>query len=190
MCCYTAKNIPVCFAPCPWAALYMINPSWTKAQIEAELDRHWERLHQGLSYYKPPRYDFDRFDVNIQNYTHLKTTQIITGISLYYSSSSAGKVKGNKDVAQPLKDFGLRISKLLVRMKFAGLCYAYIWFCELLFPILMVCILWYDLWLCKTCFRVLMNSRVWTFCSVICRRITEGPVTHWRCVRTCPFGMI
>lgn len=30
------------------------------------------------------------------------------------SSSSAGKVKDNKDVAQPLKDFGLRISKLLV----------------------------------------------------------------------------
>ncbi|XP_039470852.1 nucleoporin NUP188 [Oreochromis aureus] len=53
------------------------------AQIEAELDRHWDRLHQGLSYYKPP------------------------------SSSSAEKVKENKDVAQPLKDFGLRISKLL-----------------------------------------------------------------------------
>nr|XP_033502866.1 nucleoporin NUP188 homolog [Epinephelus lanceolatus] len=53
------------------------------AQIEAELDRHWDRLHQGLSYYKPP------------------------------SSSSAGKVKENKDVAQPLKDFGLRISKIL-----------------------------------------------------------------------------
>uniref|UniRef100_A0A8C4IDR4 Nucleoporin NUP188 n=1 Tax=Dicentrarchus labrax TaxID=13489 RepID=A0A8C4IDR4_DICLA len=53
------------------------------AQIEAELDRHWDRLHQGLSYYKPP------------------------------SSSSAGKVKENKEVAQPLKDFGLRISKLL-----------------------------------------------------------------------------
>lgn len=32
-----------------------------------------------------------------------------------FSSSSAGKVKENKDVAQPLKDFGLRISKLLVR---------------------------------------------------------------------------
>ncbi|XP_070845929.1 nucleoporin NUP188 isoform X3 [Chaetodon trifascialis] len=53
------------------------------AQIEAELDRHWDRLHQGLTYYRPP------------------------------SSSSAGKVKENKDVAQPLKDFGLRISKLL-----------------------------------------------------------------------------
>ncbi|KAL7377347.1 hypothetical protein ABVT39_026230 [Epinephelus coioides] len=53
------------------------------AQIEAELHRHWDRLHQGLSYYKPP------------------------------SSSSAGKVKENKDVAQPLKDFGLRISKIL-----------------------------------------------------------------------------
>lgn len=32
------------------------------------------------------------------------------------SSSSAGKVKDNKDIAQPLKDFGLRISKLLVRV--------------------------------------------------------------------------
>ncbi|XP_024155490.1 nucleoporin NUP188 homolog isoform X2 [Oryzias melastigma] len=53
------------------------------AQIEAELDRHWDRLHLGLSYYKQP------------------------------SSSSAGKVKENKNVPQPLKDFGLRISKLL-----------------------------------------------------------------------------
>ncbi|KAM9306180.1 nucleoporin NUP188 isoform 2-T2 [Pholidichthys leucotaenia] len=53
------------------------------AQIEAELDRHWERLQQGLGYYKAP------------------------------SSSSAARVKENKDVAQPLKDFGLRISKLL-----------------------------------------------------------------------------
>ncbi|XP_068608729.1 nucleoporin NUP188 [Brachionichthys hirsutus] len=53
------------------------------AQIEAELVRHWDRLHQGLSYYKPP------------------------------SSSSAAKLKENKDVAQTLKDFGLRISKLL-----------------------------------------------------------------------------
>lgn len=33
------------------------------------------------------------------------------------SSSSAGKVKENKDIAQPLKDFGLRISKLLVSVK-------------------------------------------------------------------------
>ncbi|XP_011602933.2 nucleoporin NUP188 homolog [Takifugu rubripes] len=53
------------------------------AQIEAELDRHWDRLHEGLNYYKPP------------------------------CSSSAAKVKENKDIAQPLKDFGLRISKLL-----------------------------------------------------------------------------
>ncbi|KAM6985915.1 nucleoporin NUP188 [Aplochiton taeniatus] len=53
------------------------------AQIEAELNSHWERLLQGLTYYKPP------------------------------SSSSAAKVKADKDVAQPLKDLGLRISKLL-----------------------------------------------------------------------------
>ncbi|XP_067105776.1 nucleoporin NUP188 [Osmerus mordax] len=53
------------------------------AQIEAELDRNWERLLQGLSYYKAP------------------------------SSSSADKLKADKDVAQTLKDFGLRISKVL-----------------------------------------------------------------------------
>ncbi|KAK7896462.1 hypothetical protein WMY93_021787 [Mugilogobius chulae] len=53
------------------------------AQIEEELDKHWNRLHQGLSFYKPP------------------------------SSVSAQKLKENKDVAQALKDFGLRISKLL-----------------------------------------------------------------------------
>ncbi|KAI4905004.1 hypothetical protein NFI96_016456 [Prochilodus magdalenae] len=53
------------------------------AQIEAELERNGDRLLRGLSYYKPP------------------------------SSSSADKLKANKDVAQPLKDFGLRISKLL-----------------------------------------------------------------------------
>ncbi|XP_077441677.1 nucleoporin NUP188 isoform X2 [Vanacampus margaritifer] len=53
------------------------------AQIELELETHWERLHQGLSYYMPP------------------------------SSSSASKLKEKKDVAQPLKDFGLRLSKLL-----------------------------------------------------------------------------
>ncbi|XP_056289355.1 nucleoporin NUP188 isoform X2 [Pseudoliparis swirei] len=66
-----------------WTILMGRSALREQAQIEAELDRHWERLHQGLSYYKPP------------------------------SSSSAGKVKENKDVAQPLKDFGLRISKLL-----------------------------------------------------------------------------
>uniref|UniRef100_A0A8C9VE13 Nucleoporin NUP188 n=1 Tax=Scleropages formosus TaxID=113540 RepID=A0A8C9VE13_SCLFO len=53
------------------------------AQIEAELDRNWERLLLGLCYYKPP------------------------------SSSSAEKLKSDKDIAQPLKDFGFRISKLL-----------------------------------------------------------------------------
>ncbi|XP_077479329.1 nucleoporin NUP188 isoform X2 [Stigmatopora argus] len=53
------------------------------AQIESELEMHWDRLNQGLSYYKPP------------------------------SASSASKVKEKKDVAQPLKDFGLRLSKLL-----------------------------------------------------------------------------
>lgn len=36
----------------------------------------------------------------------------------YYSNSSATKVKENKEIAQPLKDFGLRISKLLVRAYF------------------------------------------------------------------------
>uniref|UniRef100_A0A8C3A4U5 Nucleoporin NUP188 n=1 Tax=Cyclopterus lumpus TaxID=8103 RepID=A0A8C3A4U5_CYCLU len=66
-----------------WTILLGRSALREQAQIEAELDRHWDRLHQGLSYYKPP------------------------------SASSAGKVKENKAVAQPLKDFGLRISKLL-----------------------------------------------------------------------------
>uniref|UniRef100_A0A5F9D3M5 Nucleoporin 188 n=1 Tax=Oryctolagus cuniculus TaxID=9986 RepID=A0A5F9D3M5_RABIT len=52
-------------------------------QIEAELNKHWQRLLAGLSYYRPP------------------------------SSSSAEKVKANKDVASPLKELGLRISKFL-----------------------------------------------------------------------------
>ncbi|KAM6170266.1 nucleoporin NUP188 isoform 2-T2 [Rhynchocyon petersi] len=52
-------------------------------QIEAELTKHWQRLLEGLSYYKPP------------------------------SPSSAEKVKANKDVASPLKELGLRISKFL-----------------------------------------------------------------------------
>ncbi|CAL8384411.1 unnamed protein product [Gadus morhua 'NCC'] len=53
------------------------------AQIEAELDRHWEKLHQGLTYYKPA------------------------------SSSAVARLKANKEAAKPLKDFSLRISKLL-----------------------------------------------------------------------------
>ncbi|KAG7268203.1 hypothetical protein CRUP_022892 [Coryphaenoides rupestris] len=54
-----------------------------QAQIEAELDRHWDKLHQGLTFYKPA------------------------------SSSAAARLKANKEAAQPLKDFSLRISKLL-----------------------------------------------------------------------------
>ncbi|XP_068191386.1 nucleoporin NUP188 [Antennarius striatus] len=53
------------------------------AHIEAELERHWDRLHQGLHYYKPP------------------------------SPSAAARLKENKEVAAPLKDLALRISKLL-----------------------------------------------------------------------------
>ncbi|GAA6091744.1 nucleoporin NUP188 isoform X1 [Tachysurus ichikawai] len=53
------------------------------SQIESELERYGERLLQGLAYYKPP------------------------------SSSSADKLKADKDVPQSLKEFGLRISKLL-----------------------------------------------------------------------------
>uniref|UniRef100_A0A2K5EXH5 Nucleoporin NUP188 n=1 Tax=Aotus nancymaae TaxID=37293 RepID=A0A2K5EXH5_AOTNA len=58
-------------------------PAWPTCQIEAELNKHWRRLLEGLSYYKPP------------------------------SSSSAEKVKASKDVASPLKELGLRISKFL-----------------------------------------------------------------------------
>ncbi|XP_064027293.1 nucleoporin NUP188 isoform X4 [Pogoniulus pusillus] len=53
------------------------------AQIAAELNKHWQRLLEGLAYYKPP------------------------------STSSAEKVKADKDVAAPLKELGLRVSKFL-----------------------------------------------------------------------------
>ncbi|XP_078502398.1 nucleoporin NUP188 isoform X2 [Lissotriton helveticus] len=53
------------------------------SQIDAELNRYWERLLDGLSYYRLP------------------------------SSSSAEKVKNNKNVAPSLKELGLRISKFL-----------------------------------------------------------------------------
>lgn len=43
--------------------LSVINVGWSQAQIEAELDRHWDRLHQGLSYYKPPRYSYSYFHI-------------------------------------------------------------------------------------------------------------------------------
>ncbi|XP_077353243.1 nucleoporin NUP188 isoform X2 [Festucalex cinctus] len=53
------------------------------AQIELELETHLERLHQGLSYYKPS------------------------------STSSASKVKNDNYLSQSIKDFTLRLSKLL-----------------------------------------------------------------------------
>ncbi|XP_071980441.1 nucleoporin NUP188 isoform X1 [Engystomops pustulosus] len=52
-------------------------------QIKAELDRYGERFLQGLSFYKPP------------------------------STSSANKVKANKDLAPALKELGQRIGKFL-----------------------------------------------------------------------------
>uniref|UniRef100_A0A8C9FG18 Nucleoporin Nup188 N-terminal domain-containing protein n=1 Tax=Pavo cristatus TaxID=9049 RepID=A0A8C9FG18_PAVCR len=53
------------------------------AQIASELNKHWQRLLEGLSYYKPP------------------------------STTSAEKIKADKDVAAPLKELGLRVSKFL-----------------------------------------------------------------------------
>ncbi|XP_029468450.1 nucleoporin NUP188 homolog isoform X2 [Rhinatrema bivittatum] len=53
------------------------------AQIEEELNKHWERLLEGLSYYRPA------------------------------SANSAEKVKADKSVASPLKELGLRVSKFL-----------------------------------------------------------------------------
>ncbi|TRY95067.1 hypothetical protein DNTS_004696 [Danionella cerebrum] len=66
-----------------WTILLGRSALREQAQIEAELDRNWERLLQGLSFYKPP------------------------------SKSAADKLKADKDTPQTLKDFGLRISKLL-----------------------------------------------------------------------------
>ncbi|XP_025060752.1 nucleoporin NUP188 homolog isoform X5 [Alligator sinensis] len=61
----------------------MLSGMCPEAQIAAELNKHWQRLLEGLSYYKSP------------------------------SSSSAEKVKADKDVAAPLKELGLRVSKFL-----------------------------------------------------------------------------
>ncbi|KAF4077015.1 hypothetical protein AMELA_G00203210 [Ameiurus melas] len=66
-----------------WTILLGRCAVWEPSQIHAELERYGERLLQGLAYYKPP------------------------------SSSSADKLKADKDVPQSLKEFGLRISKLL-----------------------------------------------------------------------------
>ncbi|KAK6481024.1 nucleoporin NUP188-like protein [Huso huso] len=66
-----------------WTILIGRSALRDQTQIEAELDRNWERLLSGLSYYKPP------------------------------SSASAEKLKADKDVAPPMKDFGFRISKFL-----------------------------------------------------------------------------
>ncbi|XP_061460511.1 nucleoporin NUP188 isoform X2 [Rhineura floridana] len=53
------------------------------AQIAEELNKHWQRLLEGLSYYKTP------------------------------SANSAEKVKADKNVAAPLKELSLRVSKFL-----------------------------------------------------------------------------
>ncbi|MGH0152426.1 UNVERIFIED_CONTAM: hypothetical protein FKN15_022816 [Acipenser sinensis] len=69
-------------------------------QIEAELDRNWERLLSGLSYYKPPRYVDD-------------LQKVLSVVLILLLSASAEKLKADKDVAPPMKDFGFRISKFL-----------------------------------------------------------------------------
>ncbi|XP_062868175.1 nucleoporin NUP188 [Trichomycterus rosablanca] len=66
-----------------WTILHGRSALREPSQIKAELERNGDRLQQGLAYYKPP------------------------------SSSSADKLKADKEVPQTLKDFGLRISKLL-----------------------------------------------------------------------------
>lgn len=58
-----------------------------------------------------------KFDTQIKKYYFITVWIIVStyyGMP-YYSNSSATKVKENKEIAPPLKDFGLRISKLLVR---------------------------------------------------------------------------
>lgn len=55
--------------------LSVINVGWSQAQIEVELDRHWDRLHQGLSYYKPPRYSYSYFHIKftvVNKSNHIK----------------------------------------------------------------------------------------------------------------------
>ncbi|XP_077162658.1 nucleoporin NUP188 isoform X2 [Paroedura picta] len=76
-------NSPVRSSRELWTILLGRSALREPAQIAEELNKHWQRLLEGLSYYKPP------------------------------SASSAEKVKGNKNVAAPLKELGLRVSKFL-----------------------------------------------------------------------------
>ncbi|XP_068104600.1 nucleoporin NUP188 isoform X2 [Hyperolius riggenbachi] len=66
-----------------WTVLLGQTALKDSTQIKAELDQYGERLLQGLAFYKPP------------------------------STSSADKVKKDKNAAPPLKELGLRISKFL-----------------------------------------------------------------------------
>ncbi|XP_034048001.1 nucleoporin NUP188 homolog isoform X2 [Thalassophryne amazonica] len=66
-----------------WAILLGKSAFKDPVEIEKVLDRHMDKLRQGLGYYKRP------------------------------SATSAGKVRENKDISQAWKDFGLRISKHL-----------------------------------------------------------------------------
>lgn len=136
---------------------------WTQAQIEAELNRHWDQLHQGLNYYKPPWYvavvEHSKFSFSLfKNGNH----DIVC-----WSASSAAKVKDNKDIAQPLKDFSVRISKLLVSAQKPPDC--------LLFDAEGNVILY-------SCCRVLMSYRVCTFYSATYKKTTGEPVIPLRCL--------
>lgn len=46
---------------------------------------------------------------------------LMTKISFHFSATSAEKIKADKDVAAPLKELGLRVSKFLVSEAALGL---------------------------------------------------------------------
>ncbi|KAL7980853.1 hypothetical protein Chor_002007 [Crotalus horridus] len=74
------------------------------AQIAEELNKHWQRLLEGLRYYRPPRYGNRVLD--IQHSTQVRK-------SLEKHSNSAEIVKADKNVPASLKELGLRVSKFL-----------------------------------------------------------------------------
>lgn len=49
------------------------------------------------------------------------TAFLMTKISFHFSTTSAEKIKADKDVAAPLKELGLRVSKFLVSEASLGL---------------------------------------------------------------------
>lgn len=64
-----------------------------QAQIEAELHRHWDRLHQGLNYYKPPWYATVVWNILSSLYLFLKMVTMILFLEVHHLLQRSKKTK-------------------------------------------------------------------------------------------------